>query len=345
MVQHNRIITTDIKNPWINLALEEHFLAGQSEHSATLFLWQNKDTVVIGRNQNPWTECNLALMEEDNIRLARRISGGGAVFHDNGNLNFSFILSRDIYDVTRQCKVIISALKSLGLDAQISGRNDMTIDERKFSGNAFCFKGQNALHHGTILIGADKEKMARYLTVSADKIKSKGVTSVKSRVVNLCDLKPELTVAIVKDAVTEAFKAEYGSSCEYLHYSDHAKSMWPTDESFRNIIARNGSWEWNYGESPDFDIHLKNRFSWGGIELYLKLDNGVISKAEVYSDALCEEIISLLPSLLIGERFIGQELSQKLNNSKEQLSNLSKDQDVRDIVIDSLALWLSFELK
>jgi lipoate-protein ligase A len=284
-------------------------------------------------------------MEEDNIRLARRISGGGAVFHDNGNLNFSFILSRDIYDVTRQCGVIINALKSLGLDAQISGRNDMTIDDKKFSGNAFCFKGHNALHHGTVLIGADKEKMSRYLTVSTDKIKSKGVTSVKSRVVNLCDLKPELTVEIVKDAVAEAFKAEYGSSCEHLHYSDHAKSMWPTDDNFRNIISRNGSWEWNYGESPDFDIHLKNRFSWGGVELYLKLDEGIISRADVYSDALCEEIISALPPLLIGERFIASELSQKLNNSKEQLANLSKDQGVRDFVMDDIASWLSGELR
>lgn len=345
MAQQNKIITTDIKNPWINLALEEYFLVSQPEHSATLFLWQNKDTVVIGRNQNPWTECNLALMEEDNIRLARRISGGGAVFHDNGNLNFSFILSRDTYDVTRQCGVIINALKSLGLDAVISGRNDMTIDDRKFSGNAFCFKGHNALHHGTILIGADKEKMSRYLTVSSDKIKSKGVTSVKSRVVNLCDLKPELTVEKVKDAVAEAFKAEYGANCENIHFSDHAKAMWPTDQYFRNIIARNGSWEWNYGETPDFDIHLKNRFSWGGLELYLKLDEGVIKKADVYSDALCEEIISALPPLFVGERFIGQELLQKLNNSKAALTNLSKDQEIRDTVMDDIAVWLSNELR
>ena len=101
-----KVITTDIQNPWINLALEEYFLINHSKNKAVLFLWQNKDTVVIGRNQNPWTECNLALMAEDDIRLARRITGGGAVFHDFGNLNFSFILNRDIYDVKRQCGVI-----------------------------------------------------------------------------------------------------------------------------------------------------------------------------------------------------------------------------------------------
>ena len=118
MTKKVQIITTDINNPWINLALEEHYLVDQSKGGATLFLWQNKETVVIGRNQNPWTECNLTLMAEDDIRLARRITGGGAVFHDMGNLNFSFIMSRSIYNVDRQCDVIIKALESLGIKAE-----------------------------------------------------------------------------------------------------------------------------------------------------------------------------------------------------------------------------------
>lgn len=339
-----RIVTTNINNPWINLAIEEYILSTQPADGATLFLWQNRDTVVIGRNQNPWTECNLPLMEEDNIRLARRISGGGAVFHDKGNLNFSFILNRELYDVTRQCKVIIKALEGLGISAVMNGRNDMTVEDKKFSGNAFCFKGQNSLHHGTILIGADKERMARYLTVSADKIKAKGVTSVKSRVMNLCDVKPELTVDIVKEAVMVAFKEEYGIPCDVIHFSDQVKSMWPTDASFRDIIARNGSWEWCYGETPDFDISLRNRFPWGGIELYFKLDEGTIQKAEVYSDALCEEIIGELPAIFSGTRLLGIELSNKLNKAKQTLSNLSKDRDSKDLVLDDIAAWLLGEL-
>lgn len=340
MAQNVKIVTTNIKNPWINLALEEQILSNQPKDEVTLYLWQNKDTVVIGRNQNPWSECNLPLMEEDNIRLARRISGGGAVFHDNGNLNFSFIVGREQYDLKCQYGVIIKALNSLGIHAAISGRNDMIVDDKKFSGNAFCFKGQNALHHGTLLIGADKERMARYLTVSADKIKAKGVTSVKSRVINLCDIMPDLTVDIVKEVVTSAFKEEYGESCKEVHFSDKDKSMWPTDSSFRNIITRNGSWEWCYGETPDFDISLKNRFSWGGIELYFKLDDGVIRKAEVYSDALCEELIGELPALFTGARLQGKDLLYKLNNSKETLQNLTKDFDVKDVVLDDIANWI-----
>lgn len=337
-----KIITTDILNPWINLALEEYYLVNQPNSLVTLFLWQNKDTVVIGRNQNPWTECNLAKMEEDNIRLARRISGGGAVFHDIGNLNFSFIVNRDIYDVGRQCGVIINALNRLGISASKSGRNDMTVDDKKFSGNAFCFRGQNALHHGTILIKADKEKMSKYLTVSQDKFKSKGITSVKSRVINLSEIKPDLTPEMIKEEVIKAFEDEYGVADEIVSLCTEAKDIWPNDPSFREIMRRNGSWEWCYGETPDFDITLKNRFTWGGVELYFKLDEGVVKKAEVYSDALCEEIISELPGLFTDSR-LGSELSHKLNNCKKAMRNLLKDNDSKDIVLDDLANWLANE--
>lgn len=340
MSEQVKIITTDIQNPWINLALEENLLINNTEYKAILFLWQNKDTVVIGRNQNPWTECNLMLMAEDNIRLARRITGGGAVFHDLGNLNFSFLLNRDIYDVKRQCGVIINGLKKLGLNATISGRNDMNIGDKKFSGNAFCFRGQNSLHHGTILIGADKERMSRYLTVAQDKIKSKGITSVKSRVINLSDIIPDISVEMVKDAVTKAFIEEYGKADEVLHLNSCSKSMWPDDSAFRDIIGRHSSWKWCYGESPDFDVSLKNRFSWGGVEIYFKLDDGIIKKAEVYSDALCEKLITELPALFIDMRLVGQELSQKLKNYKVTLSGFENDSDINDKVISDLALWL-----
>lgn len=342
MSQKVRIITTDILNPWINLALEEYFLVSQPHNQVTLFLWQNKDTVVIGRNQNPWTECNLALMEEDNIRLARRISGGGAVFHDIGNLNFSFIVNRDIYDVSRQCGVIISGLNRLGINASKSGRNDMTVDDRKFSGNAFCFRGQNALHHGTILINADMEKMSRYLTVSQDKYKSKGVASVKSRVINLSEIRPDLTPDMVKNEIIKAFEEEYGTAGEMMHLSAINREMWPKDPTFREVMRRNGSWEWCYGESPDFDVTLKNRFDWGGVELCFKLEEGVIKKAEVYSDALCEELISGLPGLLINTR-LNSELPQKLISGKAAMQGLLKDNDIRDIVLDDLAKWLANE--
>ncbi|MGI6084522.1 MAG: lipoate--protein ligase [Acetivibrionales bacterium] len=340
MIDKVKIITTDIQNPWINLALEEHLFINSTDCGAVLFLWQNKDTVVIGRNQNPWTECNLMLMAEDNIRLARRITGGGAVFHDLGNLNFSFIINRNSYDVKRQCGVIINGLKKLGINAAISGRNDMNIGDRKFSGNAFCFRGHNALHHGTILVDADKERMSRYLTVAQDKIKSKGITSVKSRVINLSEISPDITVDMVKEAVTKVFIEEYGIADEVLHLTSCSQSMWPDDSEFRDIIGRHSSWEWCYGESPDFDVSLKKRFSWGGVEIYFKLDDGIIKKAEVYSDALCEMLIAELPTLFIDMRLFGQELSQKLNEYKASLNDFENDMGSYEQVLSDLAAWL-----
>lgn len=339
MARNIKIITTDIKNPWINLALEEHFLS-QPTDTACLFLWQNKDTVVIGRNQNPWTECNLNLMEEDNVRLARRITGGGAVFHDRGNLNFSFILSRDLYDVKRQSQVILKALSSLGIEGTMSGRNDMTAKGRKFSGNAYGLRGTNALHHGTLLIDADIDRMYRYLLVSADKKKIPETASVRNRVINLRDINPSLNIEEVKDAVVKAFEAEYGPCTERIHYSEKFGCMWPKDAAFRRIVARNGSWEWCYGETPDYDMTIKNRFSWGGIELFFKLEDGLIKRAEIYSDALCEELIGRLPELFVGERLSGDHLSQKLNKSKVTLTDLAKDSDYKDLVLDDLAAWI-----
>lgn len=340
MVRNIKVITTDIKNPWINLALEEHFLS-QSADTICLFLWQNRDTVVIGRNQNPWTECNLILMEEDNIRLARRITGGGAAFHDKGNLNFSFILSREEYDVKKQYQVILNAIRSLGIEASVSGSNDLTVDGKKFSTNAFGFKGRNALHHGTLLICSDTDKMSRYLTVPTSKLKAKtkGVSSVKNRVVNLAELNPDLTIEKVKDAVVNAFEDVYGQCREHIHLSKEAKCLWPRDDTFRRLVTRNSSWEWCYGEAPDYDMTFKNRFSWGGVEFCFRLEGGLIKKAEVFSDALCEELIGRLPEIFIDEPLSGKNLSHKLNKYKFSLSDLIKDSDSKDLVLDDLASW------
>jgi lipoate-protein ligase A len=155
---------------------------------------------------------------------------------------------------------------------------------------------------------------------------------------------PGITVEIVKEAVMKAFTDEYGQAGEIVNFRAEDKEMWPDDATFRDIMARNSSWEWCYGETPDFDIYLKNRFTWGGIELYFKLDEGIIKKAEIYSDALCEEIITELPGIFINTRFIGKELSQKLNDSKGTLSVLLKDRDSEDMVLNDLAEWLKNEL-
>ena len=172
-----RFLRTRDHNPYRNLAREEALLhlLNEASEDATLFVWQNTKTVVIGRNQNAWLECDVSALGRDGVYLARRTTGGGAVYHDDGNLNFSFLLPRDQYDLNRQLGVIQSAVKSFGIDCAFSGRNDLVVGDQKFSGNAFRFTRHGALHHGTLMISVKPEMLSRYLRVSKEKLAARGV--------------------------------------------------------------------------------------------------------------------------------------------------------------------------
>ena len=167
-------------DPWLNLSIEEYLLDNYARDNAVLYLWQNAHTVVIGRNQNAWRECRIENLERDGGKLARRLSGGGAVYHDLGNLNFTFLLPRLEYNLHRQLAVIVDAVKGLGIEANFSGRNDILAEGKKFSGNAFYHGRQASYHHGTVLIDVDMSRLSMYLNVSKAKMESKGVRSVAS---------------------------------------------------------------------------------------------------------------------------------------------------------------------
>ena len=175
MIGKIEIYMSEDFNPYRNLATEKLLLDSVGEDSLILYLWQNEKTVVIGRNQNPLAECNCALLKEENGFLARRLSGGGAVFHDCGNLNFTFLCCTENYDLEKQLRVIQKACEMAGIHAELNGRNDLLADGRKFSGNAFYNSKGKSYHHGTILINADKEKLTKYLTPPKAKLWAKGV--------------------------------------------------------------------------------------------------------------------------------------------------------------------------
>ncbi len=291
----NSIILTSSTDPYYNLALEE--LLFETQKGFCLYLWQNKNTVVIGRNQNAWKECRISLLEEEGGRLARRSSGGGAVFHDLGNLNFTLTVPAAAYDIPRQLSVILSAVRSLGIAAQFTGRNDI-ITERgaKFSGSAFRRSADVCMHHGTLLIDTDMEKLGRYLMPSKAKLAAKGVDSVRSRVMNLSEELPSLTVDKMKDVLADAFQREYGPA-QLLEETalDPAR--------LREKAARYASWEWNKGASPSFDVSLSNRFPWGEITLDLSLKDGCINTVKVWSDSMDETFAPLLEKALSFRRF------------------------------------------
>lgn len=305
-----RIFTTAVTDPHINLAVEEYLLdaaAGQ----CTLFLWQNANTVVIGANQNAWKECRTRQLEDEGGKLARRITGGGAVYHDLGNLNFSFILPAECYDLHRQLEVILRAVKALGADGEFSGRNDLTAGGRKFSGNAFCHRKHASLHHGTLLVNVDMDKLTQYLNVSQVKIQSKGIDSVRSRVVNLSELAP-ITIDSMRGALIKSFNAEYGDAP--VKSADDLQLL----PEVQKLIDKQRSWQWRYGNTLDFDAVLENRFSWGCVELCLALKNGIVTQAAVYSDAMDEEYIASLSPCLTGVAFDTKAMAQALSGVSQE---------------------------
>ena len=292
----NRLFETANTDPALNLAIEEALLLGQSPEPA-LFLWQNAHTVVIGRGQNAWKECRTALLTEEGGTLVRRTTGGGAVYHDLGNLNFSFVIRK--------------AVKAFGIETVSSGRNDIVLKDSgaKFSGNAFRHLPLASLHHGTILMDVDVSLLGRYLAPPAAKLQAKGVESVRARVGNLKEHAPGMTIPSLKEALFEAFAAEYGPA--RLLSWEEALPVRQVEE----LSLKYRDWEWTYGKTPRFDVRLENRFPWGGVEMDLSLQNGRVTSAVCYTDANDAELAARLGRALECRAFTPEELAAALSGS------------------------------
>ncbi len=322
---NTKIVLSDSFDPWHNLALEEFLFQNVERNQVILYLWQNQNTVVIGRNQNAWKECRCTKLESDGGKLARRLSGGGAVFHDLGNLNFTFIMDRSLYDLHKQLQVILEATKKLGIQAEFTGRNDLTVDGKKFSGNAFYFEQDKAYHHGTVLINVDANKVAAYLQVSKEKMVAKGVDSVQSRITNLCNYLPELTIEKMKETLKLSFQEIYGESPEPILIKNN-------DHDLKSLYAKYSSWDWLYGKTPQFDVVFETRFPWGGIDLGLTLRNGRITDAKLYSDAMNANLIER-----IGLSFV--DLPLKSESMIYALDTLVVAEEDREVIND-MGNWL-----
>lgn len=293
------VVKTDCTDPYKNLALEEHLLLNVGE-DVILYLWQNRHTVVIGRNQNPWAECRTSLLEEEGGHLARRLSGGGAVYHDLGNLNFTFLCKDEHYDLQKQLSVIQEACRLCGIDATFSGRNDLLADGRKFSGNAFYHSKGFSYHHGTLLIDTDMNRLGRYLSPPKAKLESKGVTSVRSRVVNLKELSPTLTCEKMKEYMTRAFEAVYGQKALLLPVPEEAILL-PMAEKYASA-------DWLYGRPIPFNCTIQSQFAWGHLQVLIEVNGGVIENVQVYTDAMDFALAEQLRGALIGIPFRSEEL-------------------------------------
>lgn len=255
------------------------------------YLWQNKDTVVVGRNQNPYKECDIAALKNLGIELVRRVTGGGAVYHDLGNLNYSFICHKEFYSMEKIFSCILEALESLGVPCRLSGRNDILLDGRKISGSAFYQKKDIVLHHGTLMVNVDIERMKACLTPNKAKLNSKGISSVEARVGNVADIRGNIDIAKVKEALFHISRK----------YFDVASETVLIDEMFfQEMTQKFSSEEWTYGNYPKDYETVSGKFSWGTVVMGFVIKGTVIERCYIESDSLYPDEINSFERVIKG---------------------------------------------
>ena len=290
-------IQRDHTNPYFNIAAEEYVLKEFTED--VFMLWRNNPCIIVGKHQNTLAEINLDYITKNDIPVVRRITGGGTVFHDLGNLNFTFVQTgkpEELVNFRKFTQPIIDVLQKLGVEAKFEGRNDLTIQGKKFSGNAEHVHKNRVLHHGTLLFSAQLGHLNKALKVSPEKFKDKAVKSVRSRVTNITEhLEPEMTVLEFRDKIFEHIQAAYPE----MNVVSFSKS----DEAKIHALAREKykTWEWNFGYSPRYNFETSVKANGGNIQYHLEVKNGMIRNAKIYGD-----YFSMLPTAEIEELLIDQ---------------------------------------
>ena len=336
----SRILLSHSNNPHFNLAVEDCIFRSMPADQRVLFLWRNADTVVIGRSQNPWKECNISKMEQDKIHLARRQSGGGAVFHDLGNTNFTFMAGKPEYSKEVSTEIVLNGLKKLGIEGYANGRNDLVVGEgeamRKFSGSAYKETKDRGFHHGTLLLHADLSRLANYLNPDVKKLQSKGITSVRSRVTNLNSLYPTIDHQRVCDAIVEAFCEYFGETTPVIE--EISPEALPDLPGFLEKFEQQQSWDWNFGKSPQFTHTLDERFKWGGVEIHLDLNNAHITAAQTFTDSLFPDPIEQLAEKLIGVMYRPDTIAACVDSLIESFPDHKNDlEEMKDWLMKSVS--------
>ncbi|RFB18355.1 lipoate--protein ligase [Bacillus sp. HNG] len=299
-----------INDPQINLAIEEYALKNLDINETYLLFYINAPSIIIGKNQNTIEEINTQYVEENGIKVVRRLSGGGAVYHDLGNLNFSFITKDDgesFHNYKKFTEPVIEALHKLGVNAQLSGRNDIEVEGRKISGNAqFSTRGR-MFSHGTLMFDSEIDHVVSALKVKKDKIESKGIKSVRSRVANISEfLTEKITIEEFRQMLLQYIFNTEGEIPEYkLTEKDWEKIHEISKERYQN-------WDWNYGKSPKFNYQHTHRFPVGSIDVRLEVQKGTIENCKIYGDFFGVGDVEEIEKRLIGTKYEKAELEKAL---------------------------------
>jgi lipoate-protein ligase A len=300
-------------DPYYNLALEQVVFDRLDRRHDYFMLWQNDNSIIIGKHQNTLSEINSSYVKENGIKIARRLSGGGAVYHDMGNLNFTFVADSDInsFDFALFCKPVQKALSAMGVSVDITGRNDMTIDGKKFSGNAQYMKKGRVMHHGTIMFDTDMSILARALRVDRDKIESKGIKSVRSRVTNIKPYMKDRNINIKQ--FWELFK-------QHMFIEYNMADYTPTPEELAEVQRLRdevySTWDWNYGASPAYSVQKTRRIDGcGRVDVFIDIKAGnVINDIAFFGDYFGNGDSAELAGVLKGCRMEEVELRRRLGS-------------------------------
>lgn len=303
------LINNTSTNAYFNLAMEEYFLKNTNED--IFMLWRNESAIIVGKNQNTLSEINYEYVKQNKIKVVRRQSGGGAVFHDLGNINFTFISCNDnsFSDFKRFTMPIIDALKNLNIQAEFSGRNDLLIDNQKFSGNAQYNYKNKVMHHGTLLFSSEIYDLSSALKVKPSKFIGKSVKSVKSRVTNIANhLEQDMTVLEFKNYLMNFINSKYENNCLYQLSEEDI------DEINKLVEEKYNTWQWNFGHSPKYALNNEIKYPGGNIEFSLNVEKGLIKEIKFFGDFFGKKDVSYIEDLLKNTNHNEASIRSILNN-------------------------------
>lgn len=327
-----KYIVNNSHNPAYNVALEAYAFRELLAEDELFILWINEPTIVIGKHQNAIEEINKTYTDEHGIHVVRRLSGGGAVYHDLNNLNYTIISNKSqegAFDFKTFSQPVIETLADLGVTATFTGRNDLEIDGKKFCGNAQAYYKGRMMHHGCLLFDVDMTVLGNALQVSKDKIESKGVKSVRARVTNILDELPEkMTVEAFSNQLLNKMKESYPDMTEYVFSDDDLKNIQAlADQQF-------GTWDWTYGEAPEYIIKRSVRYPAGKITTYANVEKSVIKGMKLYGDFFGIKDVADIEQALIGLRYEYPDVLAKLQtiDTTQYFTNITPQEIAKAIV-------------